>query len=576
MALEIPHLAQLNNYVLEATQSQEFAARLHGAQMIRRLLAMEHNPPIKEVIDTGVPAAFLRMLNLDYAEVGQQQQQQQQQQEEENENKNNNEVLETFTADQRKLLQFEAAWIITNICSGTSEQTQAMVEMNAIQVLVNVLNKYNGAVDDTELWEQCIWALGNIAGDSKDMRDRVLACGGHSSVIKCLRAFKFEKPKLTSLFRNGAWTLSNLVRGNPLVPVEKTLPIISLVADLINVEDTEIQTDSLWCLAYFTDTSKSKLPCDERERMDTIMKLDLIKPVMNFMQSESTNLCVPSLRMIGNIASASDEIYTQKLLDSGVLESLPRLDHQRTSTRKEVLWLLSNIAAGNIEQIHRLIESGTFAKILQRMNDESQQDVKVEALWCFANAVEGDVISKKDVCEALIEMGSFKFLVQQLELPAAANSAATRIAALTILNLFEHGKERVRRKECPQNDVVPEFLAEGGNFETLIAIAKANHLFVDESDIHSLAFYTVPIKVSFLRSLWKSSVRNDGHLLKQSANQALSTLYYLDESLNIMHTNWRSLSRSSSVANRKPPGLLGNDIFEEQFKFRHSQGEPAM
>ena len=157
----------------EGTLSQQ----LLGLRELRKHTSKENNPPIQEVIDYNLVPTLV-------------------------------EYLESDNPD----MVFEAAWVLLNVASGTSEQTKSVVDAGAVPKLIKLINLEKLNSQSMDIIENAIWALGNIAGDSPRCRDYVLSQGALRSLMEILN----ENGHKLSMMRNATWTLSNFCRGkNP-------------------------------------------------------------------------------------------------------------------------------------------------------------------------------------------------------------------------------------------------------------------------------------------------------------------------------------------------------------------------
>ena len=94
--------------------------------------------------------------------------------------------------------------------------------------------------------EQAMWGLGNIAADSVSLRDTVLVKNGMEVVIKAV-----EESQNATFLKMGAWTMANLMRGQPQPKfrlVKNAIPILCnlLMSGILNEEES---AQCLWSIS---------------------------------------------------------------------------------------------------------------------------------------------------------------------------------------------------------------------------------------------------------------------------------------------------------------------------------------
>ncbi|CAJ0768858.1 24337_t:CDS:2 [Entrophospora sp. SA101] len=115
-------------------------------------------------------------------------------------------LIEFLEDHNDNMLQYETAWIITNIAAGSTRQIQVIVSAGVIQHLVDVLTKSN----KMEVQSQIIWALGNIAGDRSTFRDIILSTGVLDTFIYLLKNYGRYNYMIV---RITVWAAANLCRA---------------------------------------------------------------------------------------------------------------------------------------------------------------------------------------------------------------------------------------------------------------------------------------------------------------------------------------------------------------------------
>jgi len=407
---EIPALAQqVLDYVRSGCRNDQTVATLDAVVKLRKLLSIPDGPPIDEVLAKGLAPAFVELLTQPSCGV-------------------------QLGADEQKTvlsMTFEAAWCLTNIASGTTHHCRAVVDAGAVPPLLGLLSS-----DSVEAREQAVWCVSNIAGDCAAFRDTLLNCGAMGRVLEMIEVTAVAGQM--GPLRNATWALSNLVRGKPAPARDHVLPALPTLSKLLHLEDAELLADTAWALAYIAEADNGFI--------DAIAAAGCVPRMLHVLERGAKTVQVPALRALSNMLTGSDEA-TQAVLEGGFMRIVyPFITAERSRTRKEACWALSNVAAGTPAQIDALMATPLVGAAIARLGLD-EYDVKKEALWTVANILHAyksePCVKTASRAAGLVEAGVIAPLVKML---GVSDVSIVKLALEACANLLAAGDELTRGK----------------------------------------------------------------------------------------------------------------------------------
>lgn len=406
----------LESLVREA-QSSDPTVKLSCVQQARKELSKGNNPPIDELINAGIVPILVDCLD----------------------------------DDLNAALQFEATWALTNIASGTSDQTREVVSKGAVPKFVRLLSSPHEHVR-----EQSVWALGNIIGDGPECRDFVI----HHGVVDPVISFVQDETPLTFL-RNIVWVIANLCRNKAPPPSPDTIAkVLPALYKLVQHTDNEVLTDACWALSYLTDGSD--------EQIQTVLNSGVTPFLVKHLAQTDVRVLTPAVRAVGNIVTGSEH-QTQAALDCGCLTYFPALlGHHKESIKKEAVWTISNITAGTKTQIQAVIQEGLIPLVIEALRTGDFNTQK-EGAWSVSNMT---VNGTPEQIRYLIEQGAIPNMCALL---GVRDTQIVQVLLDGLNNMLETSK--------PDYDAICRMIEDCGGLDKIEELQKHQN-----KQIYKLAF----------------------------------------------------------------------------------------
>ena len=328
----------------------------------------------------------------------------------------------------------QAMWILGTIAAGEGA-APSMPNPSSLS-LTNFANANNMSIPNT------LPSLTNASKSSQNppssvaqAREQVLLAGAMEAILACLEA----NPHKISLQRIGSWTLSNLVdvqyphpsTKNPNSNINNNnnsnntsissnashaldiniRALLPTLKRLLYTADAEVLSHTCWALSHLCDGPSSHISVVVSPSGGIVPRL------VELLLHPSWRVTKPALRTIGNVvcaecvddsshsgdnqlallnsnitsSSAGNMVpvdYTETILECGAVPKLKQLiTHGNREIQKEACWTLSNIAAGAVDQIQTVIDSGAIAPLVKLASDpNADQEVRSEACWVVLNA----------------------------------------------------------------------------------------------------------------------------------------------------------------------------------------------
>jgi len=136
----------------------------------------------------------------------------------------------------------------------------------------------------------------------------------------------------------------------------------------------------MWALGYISDGDNDHIEYMLGNRGELI-----VSRLCEILNMNLANLEQPTVRILGNLATATDEITDLVMKTDGIKFICKMLASANETTRKEAAWTVSNFTAGTVEQTEIVYDLGVFQQCYKMLREDTHQ-VQIEVAYVLSNS----------------------------------------------------------------------------------------------------------------------------------------------------------------------------------------------
>ena len=278
------------------------------------------------------------------------------------------------------LIKFHAVWCFVNICCGNSSHVSRALDTGILDLVFDIIDGTlsSDPVDpnNLDLTVECVWLLGNIAGDVMEHRDACLARHAADKIVLLVRKF----PNHEKLVEHSIWALQNFVSKKPAPFWNQISEAFKLLIETIqdSKAPSKLVYYALWGICYIS----SSYTLD-------VVDSGIIPTLVQYLDNSDNKIIFPALQTLGNILSSTKDYYTDEVLKQpSFIPSLFKLSNSNNQRIKiYATWAISNIAAGSPEQIAKIIDTSEYIDLMNSHLKDSDDKIRYQASCVLANLV---------------------------------------------------------------------------------------------------------------------------------------------------------------------------------------------